>query len=89
MIVSIVSFLFAIASFCYFDHLFKSHLGMHGLADKRMSIRDIFGWQLYVIHAGCEVCFVGAIFAVIGGAAFLIYGLNSIRLVLSQRSAVR
>ena len=72
MTTSIVSVLLAIASQFYFGHLFRTHLGMHGLPDKRMSIDEIVDWQLYVLHAGCEICFVGATFAVVGGTAFLL-----------------
>jgi len=75
-VVSIVSVLLSIAGIFYFSSLFRSRFGMHGLPDTRMSMREIWDWQLYVFHAGWEICLVGAIFAVVGAALSLMYGLG-------------
>jgi hypothetical protein len=72
-VVSIVSVLLSITSLFFFTYLTMSRQGLHSIPDKRMSIREIWDWQLYNLHAGCEICFVGAIFAVVGGTACLVY----------------
>jgi hypothetical protein len=72
-VVSIVSVLLSIASLFFSTYLTMSRQGLQGLHDKRMSIREIWDWLRYILHAGCEICFVGAIFAVFGGAACLAY----------------
>jgi len=70
-VVSVVSVLSLIASIFYFDWLLSLRSGMQGLHDKRMPIHEICEWQLWVFRAGCESCFVGAIFAMVGGVAYL------------------
>lgn len=74
--VSITSILLSIVTGFYFDYLFMSRSGMHGLPDKRMPIREIWAWQAYLLNAGIEICLVGAIFALVGAALCLMYGLG-------------
>jgi hypothetical protein len=70
-VVSIVSVLLLIANYFYIGYLTMSRNGMHALADKRMSMHEVWDWQLYLQNTACKICFVGAIFAVLGGAAYL------------------
>jgi hypothetical protein len=79
-VVSIVSVLLSIASLFFSTYLTMSRQGLHSIPDKRMSIREIWDWQRYILHAGCEICFVGAIFAVFGGAACLVFRLSRVHL---------
>jgi hypothetical protein len=83
-IVSILSILLFVAGIFYFDHLFASRSGLHSLPDHRMPIHEIWAWQLYVFSSLCEICFVGAIFAVFGGVLCLMYGFGLKALHLSR-----
>lgn len=74
--VSVFSILALVASYFPFEYLFSTRMGMHALPDKRIPIQEIWYWQLYVLHATCFVCMVGAIFAVTGGVLALMYGLG-------------
>jgi hypothetical protein len=70
-ILSIVSIFFFFAALFGMNYYLMSRSGLQTHSDTRMSIDELWMWQLYLLNASVELCFTGAIFAVTGATMCL------------------